>query len=101
MILSLGVSSAFAADTDKKGRKDNPARPENTENKLTEEEITRLTKRVEEIRDIDKSELTAKEKRELKKELREMKETVKKDGGYVYIGAGTLLVILLIVILLL
>lgn len=100
MILSLGVSSAFAAETDKKNRKDE-ALPGKTENKLTEEELNKLTRRVEEIRDMDKSELTAKEKKELKKELKEIKANVKADGGYVYIGAGTLLVIILLVILLL
>jgi exopolyphosphatase/pppGpp-phosphohydrolase len=72
-----------------------------TTDKLSEDEINRLTKRVEEIRDMDKSDLTLKEKKELKKELREIKETVKKDGGYIYIGAGTILVILLIVLLVL
>jgi len=100
MILSLGASSAFAAETVKNNRK-NEALPEKTENKLSEEELSRLTRRVEEIRDIDKSELTAKEKKALKKELKEIKANVKADGGYVYIGAGTLLVIILLVILLL
>lgn len=98
MIFSLGVSSSFAAEPEKK---DNPAVPENKENKLSEEELSRLTRRVEEIRDMDKSELTAKEKKELRKELKGIKETVKADGGYIYIGAGTLLVIILLVILLL
>ena len=100
VMLSLGVSTAFAAETEKKNR-NNDALPEKTENKLTTEEVNRLTRRVEEIRDIDKSELTAKEKKELKKELKAIKANVKADGGYVYIGAGTLLVIILLVILLL
>jgi predicted trehalose synthase len=99
MILSLGASSAFAAGSDKK-TSDNPAIPDKTENKLSEDELSRLTKRVEEIRDMDKSDLTAKEKRDLKKELKAIKETVRRDGGYIYIGAGTLLVIILLVILL-
>lgn len=98
MILSLSASNLFA-EPEKKT--ENPAVPGNTENKLSEDEINRLTKRVEEIRDMDKSDLTLKEKKELKKELREIKETVKKDGGYIYIGAGTILVILLIVLLVL
>jgi hypothetical protein len=98
MIISLSVSSAFAADTDKK--KTDPAIPEKTENKLSDEEIKLLTNRVEEIRDMDKSNLTAKERKALRKELREIKENVQRNGGYIYIGAGTLLVILLIVILL-
>lgn len=100
MILSLGISSAFAAEPGKKNNE--TILPEKTENKLTGEEISRLTRRVEEIRDIaTTSELTAKEKKELKKELKGIKATVKADGGYIYIGAGTLLVIILLVILLL
>lgn len=101
MILSLGVSTAFAAGNEKKSRKDEAAIPDKTENKLSEEELSRMTRRVEEIRDMDKSDLTAKEKKALKKELKGIKESVKADGGYIYIGAGTLLVIILLVILLL
>lgn len=99
MIFSLGVSSAFAAEPDKNEKKD--ALPEKTENKLSEEELSRMSRRVEEIRDMDKSDLTAKEKKELKKELKGIKETVKASGGYIYIGAGTLLVVILLLILLL
>ena len=99
MIFSLGMSSAYAAELNKNEKKD--ALPEKTENKLSDEELSRLTKRVEEIRDMDKSDLTAKEKKELRKELKGIRETVKADGGYIYIGAGTLLVIILLLILLL
>src|SRR5512133_1325934 len=92
LILSLGVSTAFAAGTEKNNSKD--AIPDKTENKLSEEELARMTRRVEEIRDMDKSDLTAKEKKELRKELKAIKENVKAAGGYIYIGAGTLLVII-------
>lgn len=95
-IFSLGALTAFAGTSDKK---DNPAVPEKTETKLSAEEMSRLTKRVEEIRDMDKTNMTVKEKREMRKELKGIRETVKKDGGYVYIGTGTLLLIILIVIL--
>jgi hypothetical protein len=98
MILSLGFSTAFAAGPDKKTKADE-AVP--VENKMSAEEMNRLTKRVEEIRGMDKSELTAKEKKELKKELKGIRENIKRDGGYLYIGAGTILVIILLVILLL
>jgi predicted trehalose synthase len=95
-IFSLGALTAFAGTSDKK---DKPAVPEKTENKLSEEEMSRLTKRVEEIRDMDKTNMTVKEKRELRKELKGIKENVKRDGGYIYVGTATLLLIILIIIL--
>jgi hypothetical protein len=48
---------------------------------------------------MDKTNMTVKEKRELRKELKGIKENVKRDGGYIYVGTGTLLLIILIVIL--
>ena len=47
---------------------ENTAFPDETENTLSEVEITALTTRVEEIRDMDKSNLTPEERVELKKE---------------------------------
>ncbi len=62
--------------------------------------MSRLTKRVEEIRDMDKTNMTVKEKRELKKELKGIKENVRRNNGVVYIGTGTLILIIILVILL-
>lgn len=94
IVFTLSASISFAGTV----KADKSAVNDKKENKLSDEEISRLTKRVEEIRDMDKSELSSKEKKELKKELK----TIKKDiGGTVYIGAGTLLVIVLLAILLL
>jgi hypothetical protein len=98
-IFSLSASTAFAAKADPKSSADNLAVPNKTENKLSEEELSRLTKRVEEIRDMDKTSLTGTEKRELRKELKGIKENVRKDGGVIYIGGGTVLLIILIIIL--
>jgi hypothetical protein len=70
-----------------------------TETKLSAEEVSRLTKRVEEIRSIDKSDMTVSEKRELRKEVKGIKENVRKNGTVIYISGGTLLLILLIIIL--
>jgi hypothetical protein len=99
MIFSLSASTAFAAKSDTKRTSDNPAIPDKTENKLSDEEISRLTKRVEEIRDMDKTTMTVKERRETRKELKAIKENVKRSGGYIYIGGGTLLLIILILLL--
>jgi hypothetical protein len=97
VIISLG---AFAISGDPKSVEENSAIPAKTENQMSEEEMNQMIKRVEEIRDMDKTELTAKEKRALKTEMKEMKKDLKERGGYVYIGgAGLILIILLIILL--
>jgi hypothetical protein len=101
IISTLGVSKAFANIEDPKTKTENPAITVKTENKLSEEELSRLTKRVEEIRDMDKTNMTTKEKRGLKKELKEIKTNVRKDGGGIYIGVGTLVLIIILLIILL
>jgi ABC-type transporter MlaC component len=85
MFFALSASTAFAKNANLKNASDNAA-----------------TKRVEEIRNMDKSELTATEKSELRKELKTTKEKIKKDGGgYIYIGGGTLLLVIILIIILL
>jgi peptidoglycan hydrolase CwlO-like protein len=101
MIFMMSASMAFAGKADRKSASDNSAATVKTENKLSEEEISRLTKRVEEIRSMDKSNMTSVEKRELRKELRGIKENVQKRDGVIYIGAGTLILIIIILILVL
>jgi len=73
--------------------------PVATENKLSAEEISSMNKRVEEIRSMDKSEMTSSEKRELRKESKGIKENVRRSGEVIYISGGTLLLIILIIIL--
>jgi peptidoglycan hydrolase CwlO-like protein len=99
MIFTLSATTAFANNSDKKST-DKLAVPVKSENKLSEEELSRLTNRVDEIRDMDKTDMTFKEKRELRKELRTIKETVRRDGGYIYIGGSTLLLIIILIIIL-
>jgi peptidoglycan hydrolase CwlO-like protein len=101
MIFMMSASMAFAGKADRKSASDNSAATVKTENKLSEEEISRLTKRVEEIRSMDKSKMTSTEKRELRKELKGIKENVQKRDGVIYIGGGALLVIIIILILVL
>ena len=93
MVFALSAPGTFAASKAEK----NVA---TTENKMTSEEASRLTKRVEEIRDMDKTNMTVTEKRELRKELKATKENIRKDGGYIYVSAGTVILIIILVILL-
>jgi len=73
MIFSLSATTAFAIKSDPKRVSENPATPVTTENRLSEEEMSRLKTRVEEIRDMEKENLTNKEKSDLKKELKGIK----------------------------
>jgi len=99
MIFTLSSTLAFAGNNDLKAASSNSAVLVKTENKLSAEEVNRLTKRVEEIRSIDKSELTVTERRELRKEVKGIKENVRKNGEVIYISGGTLLLIILIIVL--
>ena len=99
MIFMFSATMAFAGANNLKADSENSAAVVKTENKLSTEEVTRLTKRVEEIRSMDKSELTSVEKRELRKEVKGIKENVRKNGEVIYISGGTILLIILIIIL--
>lgn len=73
---------------------------------LTEEEIAvrmnQMTQRVEEIKSMDRSSLTKQERKELRKELREMNKTAKAMGqGGVYLSVGAIIIIILLLILIL
>jgi len=94
MIFTLTATTTFAGKTDSKS-----TAPVATENKLSTEELSRMKNRVEEIRNMDKSEMTASEKRELRKESKGIKENVRKSGEVIYISGGTLLLIILIIVL--
>jgi Zn-dependent M16 (insulinase) family peptidase len=96
VVFTMGSTLTFAAKTNS----DKSAVATKTENKLSEEEMNRYIKRVEEIRNMDKSEMTKAEKRVMKSELKEIKKNVKKGGGTIYIGGSTLLLIILLIILL-
>lgn len=100
MIFAMSSTTAFAGNKELKTDSENPAVPVKTENTLTEAEMSRYTKRVEEIRSMDKSEMAAKERMELRKELKEIKKNVKKAGGTIYIGGATLILLIILIILL-
>ena len=91
-MFSLSATTAFASS--KSGNSNA------TEARLTTEEMENYKTRVEEIRDMDKSEMSSLEKKELKSELKDIKATMRHQGPYIYIGGSTLLLIILLLILL-
>jgi peptidoglycan hydrolase CwlO-like protein len=100
IVMIFTMSSTFVFAADRKSNSDNSAAPVATENKLSEVELNRLTNRAEEIRDMDKTNMTVKENRELRKEARDIDKNVAKSGGTIYIGAAGLILIILLIVLL-
>lgn len=64
-----------------------------------EETVKRLERRLEEIKAIDKSQLSKEEKKALRGEVKQIKKEMKVAGG-LYIGIGSIILIALLVILL-
>ena len=60
-----------------------------------------LIARLQEIKAIDKSKLSSAEKKELRKETRNIKKHLRDISGGVYISAGALILIVLLIVLLL
>jgi hypothetical protein len=100
MFFTLSATMAFADEPEKKLTPEKTAAPAETENKISDEEIERISTRIEEIRDMDKSDMTSEERRELRKELKELRKEAKSIDGGIYIGGGALIVIILVLILL-
>jgi uncharacterized protein HemX len=76
-----------------------------TENKTSETEgaakSTVLISRLNDIRTMNKSELSSSEKKELRKEVKSIKSELKSSDGGVYLSVGAIIIILLLLILLL
>jgi hypothetical protein len=63
-------------------------------------EFKTMLNRLDEIKEMDKSNLKASERKELRKEVREIKKEIKAKGGGLYISAGAIIIILLILLIL-
>ena len=62
---------------------------------------TVLTQRLEEIRSMNKSEMTRLEKKSLRNEVKEIKKEMKVMSGGVYLSVGAIIIVILLLILLL
>ncbi len=71
-----------------------------TENEVPAE-VKVMYNRLEEIKEMDKSNLSSSEKRELRKEVRTIKTELKSTGHGVYLSVGAIIIIVLLLILLL
>jgi hypothetical protein len=76
-----------------------PASNETSVKKLSDEEINCLVSRLNEIRDMDKKQLSKGDKRALRKEVKDIKQTLAEQDYVLYISLTALLLIILILIL--
>ncbi len=70
-------------------------------NKEVPAEVQAKYDRLEEIKAMDKSEMTRAEKKELRKEVRSIKADLKASNNGVYLSVGAIIIIILLLILLL
>ncbi|MBK9012980.1 MAG: hypothetical protein IPM82_02260 [Saprospiraceae bacterium] len=63
-------------------------------------EVNSLTLRLNEIKGMDKSNMSREEKKTLRKEVRSIKKEMKQLSGGVYISASALLIILILILVL-
>ena len=94
LFMSINVSAATPTTATEA-----PAKVADKE-KVESAEAKAIMARLEEIKAMDKSEMTSKEKSQLRKEVRTLKTQMAQLGGGVYISAGALIVILLLILLL-
>lgn len=90
-MLMLATPSVMANDA--------KAKPEMTERQVARmEEISR---RVEEIKGMDRSQLSRQDRKDLRNELLDMKKEAKATSGGVFLSVGAIIIIILLLILLL
>jgi hypothetical protein len=100
----VGVNSSFAASPLKNKVIYKVEMPELGKNeKLSDAEIQKLVARIDEIKSMDLKNLPAKERHDLRKELRDIKNKVDKnaDGFSVYLSGGVIIILVVVLLLLL
>jgi hypothetical protein len=95
MILSLGAfpTTMFAAEKNIAAATSDP--------KEIPAEVRTMLNRLDEIKAMDKSSLASSEKKELRKEVREIKSQLRSSGNGLYLSVGAIIIIILLLILLL
>ena len=91
LTLSATVMPAFA----------NNSKPKTELTAAQQAELTRIMSRVDEIRAMDKSNLTKVERKALRSELKEMKKAANGLNQGVYLSLGAIIIIILLLILIL
>jgi hypothetical protein len=94
LVFTLGISTNTVSAADNKETK--------TEMTIEQKaQFEHIKSRVEEIRKMDKSNLTRTERKALRAELRQMKDQARAMSGGVYLSVGAIIIIILLLILIL
>ena len=94
MIISIALPASSAIIVPDSPKSKGPAKTENTR-------AQQLIQRLEEIKGMDKSELTRLEKKSLRNEVKEIKKEMRVVSGGVYLSVGAIIIVILLLILLL
>lgn len=95
LMLSLATTvPSFANNNDKE-----KAPITNTAEENAKVEV--MINRIKEIKDMDKSNLTRSEKKELRNEVKTIKKSLSASGNGVYLSVGAIIIIILVLILIL
>ncbi|WP_411274658.1 hypothetical protein [Daejeonella sp.] len=78
---------------------DAKSKPEMTDNQKVR--FAEITRRIEEIKSMDKSELSREDRKSLRNELQGMKKEAKAMNGGIYLSVGAIIIVILLLILLL
>lgn len=94
VLMAIALPATAAAIVPETATVKDPVKTENVR-------VQQLTQRLEEIRNMDKSELSRMERKNLRKEVREMKKEMKALSGGIYLSVGAIIIVILLLILLL
>jgi protein-disulfide isomerase len=97
--LALVFTMAASANTVSAADKSANAKTEMTAEQKVQ--LEKIVSRVNEIKAMDKSDLSRAEKKELRKELKSLKSQANAIGGGVYLSVGAIIIIILLLILIL
>lgn len=95
MVLSLSIFPSTISASEK-----NPIEAE-AKSKEMPAEVKNMLNRLEEIKKMDKSNMSRAEKKELRKEVKTIKANLKATGNGVYLSIGAIIIVILLLILLL
>lgn len=99
LLCSLAVSAPVFANASGESATNTTSSSEPSAEAKAKAEL--LIKRLEEIKAMDKSDMSRAEKKALRKEVKEIKSTLKATGQGVYLSVGAIIIIILLLILLL